>query len=68
MFVFARAATYAALFIRLLLVFLPSRILSSTGVIQPSAIGARQLVGMLLGASGAPPPSTQGCNKLRSPC
>jgi protein-S-isoprenylcysteine O-methyltransferase Ste14 len=53
MFVFARAATYAALFIGLLLVFLPARILSSTGVIQPSAIGARQLTGMLLGASGA---------------
>ena len=53
MFVFARAATYAALFVGLLLVFLPGRILSSTGVIQPSAIGARQLAGMLLGAFGA---------------
>ncbi len=53
MFVFARAATYAALFVGLLLVFLPGRVLSSTGVIQPSAIGARQLAGMLLGAFGA---------------
>ena len=53
MFVFARAATYAALFVGLLLVFLPGRILSSTGVIQPSAIGARQLAGMLLAAFGA---------------
>jgi protein-S-isoprenylcysteine O-methyltransferase Ste14 len=53
MFVFARAATYAALFIGLLLVFLPGRILSSAGVIQPSVIGAQQLAGMLLGASGA---------------
>ena len=53
MFVFARAAVYATLFIGFLLVFLPGRILSSTGVIQPSAIGASQLTGMLLGASGA---------------
>jgi protein-S-isoprenylcysteine O-methyltransferase Ste14 len=53
MFVFARAAVYATLFIGFLLVFLPGRILSSTGVIQPSPIGAWQLTGMLLGASGA---------------
>ena len=53
MFVLARAATYSALFIGLLLIFLPRRILSSTGVIQPAAIGASQVGGMLLGASGA---------------
>jgi protein-S-isoprenylcysteine O-methyltransferase Ste14 len=53
MFVFARAATYSALFIGLLLVFLPDRILVSTGIIQPAAIGAWQVVGMCLGASGA---------------
>ena len=53
MFVLARAVTYATLFIGLLLVFLPGRILSATGVIQPSAIGAPQVVGMLLGAAGA---------------
>jgi protein-S-isoprenylcysteine O-methyltransferase Ste14 len=52
-FVFARAVTYASLFIGFLLIFLPGRILSSTGVIQPPTIGAWQLVGMLLGASGA---------------
>ena len=52
MFVFARAATYSVLFIGLLLVFLPGRILASTGIIQPATIGAWQVVGMLLGASG----------------
>jgi len=52
-FVLARAATYSALFIGLLLIFLPDRILSSTGIIQPAAIGAWQVAGMLLGASGA---------------
>jgi protein-S-isoprenylcysteine O-methyltransferase Ste14 len=53
MFVLARAATYSALFIGVLLIFLPDRILSSTGIIQPAAIGAGQVAGMLLGASGA---------------
>jgi protein-S-isoprenylcysteine O-methyltransferase Ste14 len=53
MFLFARAATYAALFIGLLLIFLPNQILSSTGIIRPSAIGTWQVAGMLLGASGA---------------
>jgi protein-S-isoprenylcysteine O-methyltransferase Ste14 len=53
MFVLARAATYSALFIGFLLVFLPGRILSSTGIIQPPAIGVSQVAGMLLGACGA---------------
>lgn len=52
-FIFARAATYAALFIGLLLVFLPNRILSATGIIRPSTIGVWQIAGMLLGVSGA---------------
>jgi protein-S-isoprenylcysteine O-methyltransferase Ste14 len=53
MFVLARAATYSTLFIGLLLIFLPGRILSSTGISQPAALGAWQVAGMLLGASGA---------------
>ncbi len=53
MFVLARAATYSSLFIGLLLIFLPARILSSTGIVQPTAIGASQIAGMLLGAAGA---------------
>ena len=53
MFVLARAATYSALFIGFFLIFLPDRILSITGFIQPSPIGAWQVAGMLLGASGA---------------
>ena len=52
-FIFARAATYASLFIGLLLIFLPNRILSSTGIVPPSTVGAWQIAGMLLGASGA---------------
>jgi protein-S-isoprenylcysteine O-methyltransferase Ste14 len=53
MFVFARATTYSALFIGLLLIFLPSQILSSTGIVPPAAIGASQLAGILLGVVGA---------------
>jgi protein-S-isoprenylcysteine O-methyltransferase Ste14 len=53
MFVLARAATYSALFIGLLIIFLPERILSSTRIIRPAAIGAWQVAGMFLGALGA---------------
>lgn len=53
MFVLARAATYSALFIGLLLIFLPLRILSSTSISEPPAFGAWQVAGMFLGALGA---------------
>ncbi len=53
MFVLARAVTYSTLFIGFLLIFLPARILSATGTTQPAAIGLWQVVGMILGASGA---------------
>jgi protein-S-isoprenylcysteine O-methyltransferase Ste14 len=52
-FLFARAVTYAALFIGILLIFLPNQILSSTGITRPSVTGAWQVAGMLLGVSGA---------------
>ena len=52
-FVLARAVTYSVLFIGLLLIFLPGRILLSTAVVRPAAIGVWQIVGALLGASGA---------------
>ena len=53
MFVLARAATYSVLFIGCLLIFLPGRILSSAGVVQPTAIGAWQAAAMAIAASGA---------------
>ena len=52
-FVLARAATYAVLFIGFLLIFLPGQILSSTGVMKPAAIGVWQVAGALLAVSGA---------------
>ena len=53
MFVLARAVTYAALFIGFVLVFLPARILSSAGIIQPPTIGVPQVAGILVGGAGA---------------
>jgi protein-S-isoprenylcysteine O-methyltransferase Ste14 len=53
MFVLARAVTYATLFIGLFLIFLPSRVVSSTGLALPVAIGTWQVVGAVAGACGA---------------
>jgi hypothetical protein len=46
MFVLIRAITYAALFIGFLLVFLPARVLSWSGIVRPVSIGAAQVAGV----------------------
>jgi protein-S-isoprenylcysteine O-methyltransferase Ste14 len=51
-FLIARAVTYSTLFIGFLLLFLPSRVLAWSGIVQPPAIGARQITGVILGAFG----------------
>ncbi|HET7038438.1 MAG TPA: isoprenylcysteine carboxylmethyltransferase family protein [Gemmatimonadales bacterium] len=53
MFVLARAVTYASLFIGLLLVFLPGRILERSGVRFPDRIGPVEVAGLAVTASGA---------------
>ena len=53
MFLFVRAVTYSTLFIGFVLIFLPARVLSSSGLVSPSAIGLPQSVGVFLGAAGA---------------
>ncbi len=53
MFVFARTVTYAALFIGFVLIYLPGRLLSWTGIVRPAAIGVPQVAGMVIGAVGA---------------
>ena len=53
MFVFVRAVTYATLFIGLLLVYVPARLLSWSGVVRPAAIEVPQVAGMVIGAAGA---------------
>ena len=52
-FVLVRAVTYATLFIGLVLVFLPARLLSWSDVTRPPAIGVAQAVGMTVAAIGA---------------
>jgi protein-S-isoprenylcysteine O-methyltransferase Ste14 len=53
MFVFARAVTWAALFIGFVLVYLPGRLLSWTGIVRPAAIAVPQVAGIVIGAAGA---------------
>jgi protein-S-isoprenylcysteine O-methyltransferase Ste14 len=53
MFVFARAVTWAALFIGFVLIYLPGRLLSWTGIVRPAAIAVPQVAGMVIGAAGA---------------
>ena len=53
MFVFARAVTYAALFIGFVLIYLPGRLLSSMGIVRSAAIAVPQVAGMIIGAVGA---------------
>ena len=53
MFVLVRTVTYAALFIGLVLIYLPARVLSWSGIVRPAAIGVPQVAGMVIGAAGA---------------
>ena len=53
MFVLMRALTYSALFIGFLLVFLPARVLSWSGVVPPGELGVVQWAGVVAVASGA---------------
>jgi protein-S-isoprenylcysteine O-methyltransferase Ste14 len=53
MFIFARAVTYATLFVALVLIFLPARVLSASGILRPAATGIWQVAGMVLGTGGA---------------
>lgn len=53
MFVVIRAITYATLFIGLLLIYLPARLLSWSGLESPDSFGVQQVFGMALGSVGA---------------
>jgi protein-S-isoprenylcysteine O-methyltransferase Ste14 len=53
MFVLVRTVTYAALFIGLVLIYLPARVLSWSGIVRPATIGVPQVAGMVIGAAGA---------------
>lgn len=53
MFVLVRTVTYAALFIGLVLIYVPARLLSWSGIVRPAAIEVQQVAGMVVGAAGA---------------
>ena len=48
MFVLVRAVTYAALFIGFVLVYLPGRFLTWSGVVAPTSTGVPQITGMIV--------------------
>src|SRR5207237_9567775 len=48
MFVLVRAVTYATLFIGFVLVYLPGRFLTWSGVVEPATTGAPQVAGMMM--------------------
>jgi protein-S-isoprenylcysteine O-methyltransferase Ste14 len=53
MFVIYRAITYATFFVGFVLIYLPSRFLSWSGIVRPAAIGGPQIVGIIMGSVGA---------------
>jgi protein-S-isoprenylcysteine O-methyltransferase Ste14 len=53
MIVLLRALTYAALFIGLVLVFVPGWILATAGIARPGTLGITQVAGIVVGALGA---------------
>src|SRR5580692_8553641 len=52
MFVAFRTIVYATLFIGFLLIYLPTRVLSSTGIVRPVTFGAPQVAGTIIGTAG----------------
>src|SRR3972149_3980497 len=53
MIVLVRAVTYAALFVGLVLVFLPARVLFWSGITRTATISVPQIAGIVVGAAGA---------------
>jgi protein-S-isoprenylcysteine O-methyltransferase Ste14 len=53
MFVLFRTITYATMFVGLLLIYLPARVLSWSGIARPATIEVPQMIGMILGSAGA---------------
>lgn len=53
MFVLFRTIAYATAFVGFLLIFLPARLLSASGIPRPATIGPTQLAGALICSAGA---------------
>ena len=52
-FTLIRAITYAVIFISLVLIYVPVRLLVWTGIDYPTSIAAKQIIGMVIGTLGA---------------
>jgi hypothetical protein len=52
MFVFARALTYAGLFVGLVLIVLPWCLLSGSGIARPDTMGPLQVLGLAAAVAG----------------
>src|SRR5678815_1015794 len=52
-FILMRTLVYASLFIGLLLIYVPARLLSWSGIVRPAALEVPQVIGMLIGTLGA---------------
>ena len=52
MFLIFRTITYATLFVGILLIYLPARLLSWSGIVRP-AMETPQIIGMIIGCAGA---------------
>jgi protein-S-isoprenylcysteine O-methyltransferase Ste14 len=48
-----RAMIYAGLFVGLVLVYVPARLLSWSGIVRPTAFGLPQIAGVVIGTGGA---------------
>ena len=53
MFALVRSLTYGSLFVAVLLVFLPARVLEWTGIARPSGLGPLQVMGGMVVVAGA---------------
>jgi protein-S-isoprenylcysteine O-methyltransferase Ste14 len=53
MLVAFRALTYATLFIAFLLIYLPRRVLSWSGIARPAAMAGPQIIGIITASAGA---------------
>jgi protein-S-isoprenylcysteine O-methyltransferase Ste14 len=52
MLIIFRSITYATLFVGLFIIYLPSRVLSWSGIARPDAMEAPQIIGSILGCAG----------------
>ncbi|SPE20227.1 Isoprenylcysteine carboxyl methyltransferase [Candidatus Sulfotelmatomonas gaucii] len=53
MFVLVRTLTYATIFVGLLFIYLPARLLAWSGIVHPISLGWPQIIGLVIGSGGA---------------